>query len=117
MKLKVISLKILIFKAKINTTHVALNALRPEVEEMQQIFVLQDLGYMYGIVKKTQQFICMPYYVAPETPMMSPVITDCPDLAPPYFGQVYATVGRDSQVARAEGRATPHEPPPSPKAE
>ena len=31
------------------------------------------------------------YYVAPETPMMSSVIADCPDLAPPqYFGQVYA---------------------------
>ena len=25
----------------------------------------------------------MPYYVAPEAPMMSPVIADCPDLAPP----------------------------------
>jgi len=36
-KLKVISLKILIFKAKINKTHVALNPLRPEVEEMQQL--------------------------------------------------------------------------------
>ena len=23
------------------------------------------------------------YYVAPETPMMSSVIADCPDLAPP----------------------------------
>jgi len=34
----------LIFKVKINTTHVALNALRPEVEEMQQCLVLQDLG-------------------------------------------------------------------------
>ena len=31
------------------------------------------------------------YYLAPETPMMSSVIADCPDLAPPqYFGQVYA---------------------------
>src|SRR6218665_2980872 len=31
------------------------------------------------------------YYIAPETPMMSSVIADCPDLAPPqYFGQVYA---------------------------
>ena len=32
------------------------------------------------------------YYVAPETPMMSSVIADCPDLAPPlqYVGQVYA---------------------------
>src|SRR6218665_49502 len=31
------------------------------------------------------------YYVAPETPMMSSVIADCTDLAPPqYFGQVYA---------------------------
>src|SRR6218665_2150371 len=31
------------------------------------------------------------YDVAPETPMMSSVIADCPDLAPPqYFGQVYA---------------------------
>src|SRR6218665_1038470 len=31
------------------------------------------------------------YYVAPETPMMSSVIADCPDLVPPqYFGQVYA---------------------------
>jgi len=30
------------------------------------------------------------YYVAPETPMMSSVIADCPDLAPPqYFGQFY----------------------------
>ena len=30
------------------------------------------------------------YYVALETPMMSSVIADCPDLAPPqYFGQVY----------------------------
>ncbi len=34
----------------------------------------------------------MPYYVAPETPMMSQVIADCPDLAPQYFGQVYASV-------------------------
>src|SRR6218665_2556136 len=38
---------------------------------------------MYGTVKKTHQFICRPYYVAPETPMMSSVIADCPDLAPP----------------------------------
>ena len=31
------------------------------------------------------------YYVALETPMMSSIIADCPDLAPPqYFGQVYA---------------------------
>ena len=30
----------------------------------------------------------MPYYVAPETPMILPVIADCPDFAPPYFGQV-----------------------------
>src|SRR6218665_1488934 len=31
------------------------------------------------------------YYVAPETPMTSSVIADCPDLVPPkYFGQVYA---------------------------
>ena len=31
------------------------------------------------------------YYVAPETPMISSVIADCPDLVPPqYFGQVYA---------------------------
>ena len=31
------------------------------------------------------------YYVAPETPMMSSVIVDCPDLAPPnIFLQVYA---------------------------
>ena len=31
------------------------------------------------------------YYVAPETPMMSSVIADCPDLAlPQYVGQVYA---------------------------
>jgi len=41
----------------------------------------------------------MPYYVAPETPMMSPVIADCPDLAPSqYFGQVYASVLRYSIV-------------------
>ena len=65
-KLKVIYLKILIFKAKINTTHVALNALRPEVEEMQQIFVLQDIGYnvrhckenatiyMYALLRSTR---------------------------------------------------------------
>jgi len=34
------------------------------------------------------------YYVAPETPMMSSVIADCPDLVPPqYFGQVYAYAG------------------------
>jgi len=60
-KLKVISLKVLIFKAKINTTHVALNVLRPEVEEMQQFLMLQDLGYVRhsGTVKKTHQFICM----------------------------------------------------------
>src|SRR6218665_1244581 len=32
------------------------------------------------------------YYVAPETPMMSSVIADCPDLAPQYLGQVYAYV-------------------------
>src|SRR6218665_729519 len=38
---------------------------------------------MYGTVKKTHQFICMHYYVAPETPMMSSVIADCPYLAPP----------------------------------
>ena len=32
------------------------------------------------------------YYVAPETPMMSSLIADCPDLvSPQYFGQVYAT--------------------------
>src|SRR6218665_1926027 len=33
------------------------------------------------------------YYVAQETPMMSSVIADCPDLVPPpqYFGQVYAS--------------------------
>ena len=30
------------------------------------------------------------YYVALETPMMSSVIADCPDLAPQYFGHVYA---------------------------
>ena len=48
---------------------------------------------MYGTVKKTHQFIYMPYYVAPETLMMSPVIADCPDLVPlfQYFGQVYAS--------------------------
>ena len=35
------------------------------------------------------------YYVAPETPMMSPVTADCPDLVPPqYVGQVYAYDGR-----------------------
>jgi len=44
--LKVISLKVLFFKAKTNTTHVALNALRREVEEMQQFLVLQDVGYV-----------------------------------------------------------------------
>ena len=34
------------------------------------------------------------YYVAPETPMMSSVIADCPYLVPPqYFGQVYAYGG------------------------
>src|SRR6218665_1643364 len=49
--------------------------------------------HIYGTVKKTHQFICTMYYVAPETPMMSSVIADCPDLAPPqYFGQVYAYV-------------------------
>ena len=37
--------------------------------------------YMYGTVKKTHQFIFV--YVAPETPMMSSVIADCPELAPP----------------------------------
>ena len=32
------------------------------------------------------------YYLAPETPMMSSVIADCPELVPPqYFGQVYAS--------------------------
>src|SRR6218665_992105 len=38
---QVISLKTMIFKAKINTTHVALNiAVRPEIEEIQIIFRL-----------------------------------------------------------------------------
>ena len=55
MKLKVISLKILIFKAKINTTHVALNAIRPEVEERQQFLVLQDLGH---VKKRTNLYLC-----------------------------------------------------------
>ena len=38
------------------------------------------------------------FYVAPNMPMMSSVIADCPALAPPqYFGQVYACVqGRQS---------------------
>ena len=41
---------------------------------------------MYGTVKKTHQFICRAYHLAPETPMnamMSSVIADCPDLVPP----------------------------------
>ena len=32
---------------------------------------------MYGTVKNA------PIYIAPETPMMSSVIADCPDLVPP----------------------------------
>ena len=57
-----------------------------------QDLLLQDMNVrIYGTVKKTHQFICTMYYVAPETPMMSSVIADCPDLTPPqYFGQVYA---------------------------
>ena len=40
------------------------------------------------------------YYVAPETPMMSSVIADCPDLAPPqYFGQVYAYFHRPTNFS------------------
>src|SRR6218665_1829562 len=43
---------------------------------------------MYGTVKNAQSYM---YYVAPETPMMSSVIADCPDLVrPQYFGQVCA---------------------------
>ena len=42
------------------------------------------------------------YYVAPETPMMSSVIADCLDLAPPqYFGQVYA-YGQESNLNCSE---------------
>ena len=45
---------------------------------------------MYGTAIKRKHTNYM-YYVAPETPMMSSVIADCPDLTPPeYFGQVYA---------------------------
>ena len=36
---------------------------------------------MYSTVKKMHQ--CIMYDVAPETPMMSSVIADCPDLVPP----------------------------------
>src|SRR6218665_2648008 len=46
------------------------------------------------------------YYIAPETPMMSSVIADCPNLAPPqYFGQVYAyaTCIRTSRSVRDTG--------------
>ena len=46
--------------------------------------------YMYARHCKENAPIYM-YYVAPETPMMSSVIADCPALAPlQYFGQVYA---------------------------
>ena len=83
-------------------------AVRPEVEEMQTFLRLiarlivarhERSLRMYGTVKNAPIYM---YYVAPETPMMSSVIADCPDLAAPqYFGQVYAYV-RSSQTIQPE---------------
>src|SRR6218665_512087 len=84
----------MIFKAKINTTNVALNiSCKAGSLRNAKNFAFDCKTYccktrMYGTVKNAPIYM---YYVAPETPMMSSVIVDCPDLVPPqYFGQVYA---------------------------
>ena len=46
------------------------------------IVARHECTYMYGTIYKENAPIYM-YYVAPETPMMSSVIADYPDLAPP----------------------------------
>lgn len=38
---------------------------------------------MYGTAKKNASIYM--YYVAPEAPIMSSVIAECPDLTPQYF--------------------------------
>ena len=94
-KLKVISFKTLIFKAKISTTHVSLNiGSKAGSWRNATIFAFDcknNCCETYVTHCKENAPIYM-YYVAPETPMMSSVIADCPDLVPPqYFGQVYAS--------------------------
>ena len=42
------------------------------------------------------------YYVAPETPMMSSVIADCPDLAPPNILDKSTPMGRGSRSGESE---------------
>jgi len=84
----------MIFKAKISTIHVALNisCKAGSWRNAKNCVWLQDLLLQDMNVRhcKENAPIYM-YYVAPETPMISSVIADCPDLAPlQYFGQVYA---------------------------
>src|SRR6218665_3979251 len=63
-------------------------AVRPEVEEMHKILCLiarlivarHECTYVQHCKENAPIYM---YYVAPETPMMSSVIADCPDLAPP----------------------------------
>src|SRR6218665_215598 len=76
----------MIFKAKINTTNVALNiSCKAGSLRNAKNFAFDCKTYccktrMYGTVKNAP--INM-YYVAPETPIMSSVIADCPHLVPP----------------------------------
>src|SRR6218665_2059836 len=91
-KLKVISLKILILKAKINTTHVALNALRPEIAEMQQFLVLQDLGYVWHCKENAPNYMYALIALLRSTGNAYDVTSYRRPRAPPqYFGQVYAS--------------------------
>ena len=87
-KLKVISFKTLIFKSQISTTHVALNiGSKAGSWRNATIFAFNCKTYCcktYVRHCKENAPIYM-YYVAPETPMMSSVIVDCPDLVLPIF--------------------------------
>src|SRR6218665_3390596 len=78
----------MIFKAKINTTNVALNiSCKAGSLRNAKNFAFDCKTYccktrMYGTVKIAPIYM---YYVAPETPMMSSVTADCPDLVPTIF--------------------------------
>ena len=89
----------MIFKAKINTTHVALSisCKAGNCRNAKNVGLIARLiaarhecTYVWHCKENAPIYM---YYVAPETPMMSSVIADCPDLAlSQYFGQVYAYV-------------------------
>ena len=67
------------------------------------IVARHECTYVRHFKENAPIYMC---YVALETPMMSSVIDDCPDIAPPqYFGQVYAYVtidGGDGEQRKSE---------------